>query len=474
MNKKTLTGLLSVLCVLLCALVLLCACGGDNPPAETEAPEVTTEAPATVTDPETDPETDPATNAPETDPTTEGDALLTYTIIVVDKDGNPIEGVDVQMCAADGTCYLPVKTGANGAAAFQKEAGEYYVTIPACPEGFVTNSETKYTFEGTATELTITLEKASVPTEEPTEEPTEAPTEPETKDPLREEYDIEANEASVEFSAAGYPGKVFQLFNYDNHILLGDLDLSKYESMIVVYGSDGGAMLGDVGSEMLLTANGAIYDNNKTPVEGAEVLASAPLSNPTAAWYAGDREVVINIDSDYNGPVYLCHKMGGSDGVAVSAIILVKKQTPIVYVANDAITIVTPGLQVIENVYPAGGYDEWNKTFTIKVGETGGYWDMGWIAINTDVYEFGYLFGGASPLNNGAYFFPGPAYTVPATPEQIAAAQDMGATTAAAFLCACAEAALGVGENTVQVVVKLNGDDNQIYVLREYTVILEA
>ena len=59
-------------------------------------------------------------------------------------------------------------------------------------------------------------------------------------------------------------------------------------------------------------------------------------------------------------------------------------------------------------------------------------------------------------------------------PEQLAEAQALGYSTAGAFTCMCAEAALGVGENTVQVVIRLNGDDNQIYVLREYTVILEA
>lgn len=318
MNKKTLTGLLSVLCVLLCALLLFCACGGNDDPAETGASEVTTEAPAAVTDPET--------NAPETAPETVGSTLFTYTITVVDTDDNPIEGVDVQMCAADGTCFLPVKTDANGVANFEKEDGDYYVTIAACPEGYVADSTQKYTFEGTSTEMTVTLEKAgeaTEETEESSEEITEAPTEPETQDPLREDYDIAANSESVDFSAASYTGKVFQLMNYGKTILLGDYDLSQYASIIVIYGSDGGAMLGDAGSEIVLTANGAVSDGDNKPLDSAVILGSAPLTNPTA----GDREAVITLDTDYNGPVYINHKMASSDGIAISAIILMKKES---------------------------------------------------------------------------------------------------------------------------------------------------
>lgn len=171
-----------------------------------------------------------------------------------------------------------------------------------------------------------------VPTEKPTETPTETltetPTEPEpeeTVDPLREDYDMNVNDKAVEFSAAGYPGKVIQLMNFDNSVLLGNFDLSGYAAMIVVYGSDGGAMLGDAGSQVVLTANGAVSNNNNSPREDAIILASAPLSNPTAAWYSGDREAVITLDTDYSGPVYISHKMASRDGIAVSAIILVKK-----------------------------------------------------------------------------------------------------------------------------------------------------
>lgn len=475
MNKKTLTGLLSVLCVLLCALVLLCACGGDNNPTDTGSTEVTTEASAPVTDPSTNEETNP-----ETDPETVVDGKVTYTIIVVDADGNPVEGVDVQMCDVDGVCLLPVKTDANGVATFEKDEATYYVTIAACPEGFVADSETKHSFAEGTTEMTITLEKASAeqPTEAPTEEPTEAPTEPE-KYPVwdadkavvtHQSFDQlykgngsadDATNGGLNLFTPGQPAGWDKIAD----LTAGDITTLTYWGWVGVKGE-----LGQFG--YMIDDNAPIYNADWTfSNPGEDLMPHCPAGTDNAS------RMKISIDlADLIGEHSVRVLYKNAEGVEVTLGLFTVKLPvpPVVYVSNDAITVVTPGLQVIENVYPAGGYDEWDKTFTIKVGETGGYWDTGWIAINTDVYEFGYRFGGASPLNNGADFFPGAAYTVAATAEQIAAAQELGATTAAAFLCACAEAALGVGENHVQVLVKLNGDPNQVYVLREYTVILEA
>lgn len=166
MNKNKLTALLSVMCVLLCAMVLFCACSGDSATTDTTATTDTEETAAATGENATTADTAPAETetetVAETVPETEaGPTLLTYTISVVDADGNPVEGVEVQMCSADGTCYLPVKTGANGLADFQKAEGEYYVTIPSCPAGYTIDSNKKHTFEGTSTEMTITLEKAA-------------------------------------------------------------------------------------------------------------------------------------------------------------------------------------------------------------------------------------------------------------------------------------------------------------------------
>lgn len=152
MNKRKLTGLLSVLCVLLCALVLFCACGTEGSTTETGSSEVTTTAPDPATDPETNEETDPETD-------TVADSKVTYTITVVDQDGNAVAGVEVQMCDVNGICLLPVVTNENGIATFEQDEAVYYVTIPSCPEGYTADSTVKHNFDEGSTEMTVTITK---------------------------------------------------------------------------------------------------------------------------------------------------------------------------------------------------------------------------------------------------------------------------------------------------------------------------
>ncbi len=483
MNKKTLTGLLSVLCVLLCSLVIFCACTGENTPAETNATEAPTEAPATETVPETNEETNS-----ETDPETVVDGKVTYTIIVVDADGNPVEGVEVQMCDVDGTCLLPVKTDANGVATFEKDEATYYVTIAACPEGFVADSETKHNFAEGTTEMTVTIEKAAAeqpsegPTEEPTEEPTEAPTEPEKYPAWDADKSVvthqsfdqlytgtgsadEATNGGLDLFA---PGKSAE-WDFIADLTNSDATILTYWGWVAVKGEVGqfGYMIDD---------NAPIYNNEWTHATEQPVIDAA-LAN------GGDIGSRMKIAIDLSGligehSVRVLYK--NADGAEVTlCLFTVKLALPEVYYASnhssDILQIISTDLVPSEYVYTPGTYNEWEeKTFTLKVGQTGGFWDLGFVALNTDVYEFGYLFGGASPLNNGAYFFPGAAYTSMVTADQLATAQELGYSTAGAFQCMCAEAALGVGENYIQVVVKLNNSNDEIYVLREYTVILEA
>lgn len=480
MNKKTLTGLLSVLCVLLCSLVIFCACTGDNTPADTTATEAPTEAPATETVPETNEETDPEATETATD------GKVTYTIIVVDADGNPVANVDVQMCAADGTCFLPVKTNDAGVATFEKETGTYYVTIPAAPEGFAADTETKHNFAEGTTELTITLEKAAeateAPTEEPTEEPTEAPTEPE-KYPAWDADKSVVNHQSFDQLYTG-TGSADEATN-------GGLDLfapgksAEWDFIADLTNSDATVLTywGWIGVKGAVGQFGYMIDDN-TPIYNDEWTHATEQPVIDAAIGGGaDTGSRMKIAIDLAGligehTVRVLYK--SADGVEITlGLFTVKLALPeIYYVSNstsDILQIISTNLVPSDYIYTPGTYDEWTeKSFTLKVGQTGGFWDLGFVALNTDVYEFGYLFGGVSPLNNGAYFFPGPAYTAMVTGDQLATAQELGYSTAGAFQCMCAEAALGVGENTVQVVIRLNGDDNQIYVLREYTVILEA
>ena len=92
--------------------------------------------------------------------------------------------------------------------------------------------------------------------------------------------DIASLAEAVDFAPAGYSGKVLQLMNYGLAVKLGDIDLSKYSSAVVTYGCDGGAKLGDVGSQLVLTKNGPVSNADNSDKTDVEIIASGALTNP--------------------------------------------------------------------------------------------------------------------------------------------------------------------------------------------------
>lgn len=133
---------ISLLALVLCLALSLCACGGSDTPA-TEAPA--TEAPATEA---------PATEAPETEPTL-AEGMAVYTITVVDEGGNPIAGAMVQMCKD--SC-IPGATDANGVATFTMAEDDYKVSFLTMPTGYeLVDETTEFYFDAGSTDMTITL-----------------------------------------------------------------------------------------------------------------------------------------------------------------------------------------------------------------------------------------------------------------------------------------------------------------------------
>lgn len=84
--------------------------------------------------------------------------LAPFIIRVVDQDGNPIEGVLVQMCDEAGSCRMPVDTDENGEASYRFEEGSFHAQLTTLPDGYsVDDPEAYYNFvDGVAT---ITLTK---------------------------------------------------------------------------------------------------------------------------------------------------------------------------------------------------------------------------------------------------------------------------------------------------------------------------
>ena len=114
---KTMMKIMALVLAIVMVAGCLAACGSDE--TKPTEPEVTTK-PTTPTEPAP---TDPA----PTDPPDDG--KKEYKVTVVDAEGNPVEGVFVQVCHT-GSCFGPFKTDSNGIAMFRLTPGsEYYGTV---------------------------------------------------------------------------------------------------------------------------------------------------------------------------------------------------------------------------------------------------------------------------------------------------------------------------------------------------------
>lgn len=137
--------LLKVFALIAALTLVLCGCVSPDP-AQTGNP---TPSGSTAADPTGPSET---TLPTETDPIDDG--KKTYTVAVVDQNGNPVAGVSVQFCDENNTCQLPVKTNDDGVVSKTLPEMIYHVTL-TLPEGYSCDT-LEYYMEG-VTELTVTV-----------------------------------------------------------------------------------------------------------------------------------------------------------------------------------------------------------------------------------------------------------------------------------------------------------------------------
>ena len=142
MNFKRFVILALALCMALC----LCACGGDSSNAANNT-TAATEAEKTGSNPVTLPTEEP----------TEPDTKVEYTIKVVDFEGNPVEGVKVQMCIGE-LCKTPIATDAQGIVTVKYEEDIYEVKVSNIPENMQAPAVPSKLYEGEH-ELTIELQR---------------------------------------------------------------------------------------------------------------------------------------------------------------------------------------------------------------------------------------------------------------------------------------------------------------------------
>ncbi len=130
MNK-----MISVLMVVLCMTLMLCACGGN-------------------TDPQNDTVT--TTTTVQTTTTTQAPAAASFEVKVVDQNGAPVQGVMIQICKD--TC-IPKVTDANGIAAFDLEIEDgHKLSVLSCPTGYTYTGEAEVYLESGSTTYTVELQ----------------------------------------------------------------------------------------------------------------------------------------------------------------------------------------------------------------------------------------------------------------------------------------------------------------------------
>ena len=155
-----------------------------------------------------------------------------------------------------------------------------------------------------------------------------------------EDYAIDLNHlAAIEgdafFSAnddMGFGGGYVGFLSGGKAWKIGTLDLSKYSSVEITYGSDGGALFAEGSNTFLaLTQNGATQNSDYTAKEDTQILArTEQLAAPAGSWGAGKTTVTIDLSADYNGEVWMAYNMeeinGRQDGVIVSAVRFIAKK----------------------------------------------------------------------------------------------------------------------------------------------------
>ena len=150
LDKKVLIGIGAGIVAIIVAIVviLIVALGGKD--AENEKDD------ATYTNENVEKEEDKKDET-EKEETEEPKEEATFTVKVVDADGNPVAGVAVQVCKDE---CVPATSDESGIATFNLEITEgYKLSVVTCPEGYEYTGEAEVALEVGSKEYTLTIQK---------------------------------------------------------------------------------------------------------------------------------------------------------------------------------------------------------------------------------------------------------------------------------------------------------------------------
>ena len=166
-------------CVLLAiaifAALCLTGCGSESKLSDTEAKPAATEVPKVEAAPAEEAKTEVPAAEEKTEETraeapageTKSEATKTevkaekphYTVTAVDEEGNPVVGVQVQICS-DTNC-LAKKTGDEGTCKFNLDPGEYEAHVLKVPAGYELEGDAEFKTSADVTDITLTFKKAA-------------------------------------------------------------------------------------------------------------------------------------------------------------------------------------------------------------------------------------------------------------------------------------------------------------------------
>lgn len=170
---KRYLGIAMAIFVLLSFMLFAVACDGDEKQPESDS---VSESENNTNNGEDNTEitTEGESGGGEVDTSTTENKLAEYKITVVDKDGNPISGVQICVCSDSG-CSSLNETNAEGKVTIKYyKGGNPYAHVLSSPEEYPANKDDKYYFEGDSVEVTIVLEKVclhkyvTIPAKSPT------------------------------------------------------------------------------------------------------------------------------------------------------------------------------------------------------------------------------------------------------------------------------------------------------------------
>ena len=267
-------------------------------------------------------------------------------------------------------------------------------------------------------------------------------------------------------------------------VSLGEIDLSKYDKAVIMWGCDNS----DVTQ--------GHYDasaNNRIMLVSADVNGTAPADDTIIAggtyelhgWAVQAFEIDLT-EVDYNGPVYLCiDTLPGTFALFASVEFIgaeiddgtEEPEAPegpkvigmndagstVKHISQDGFRYLDGDLNVVEEIVTPGQYSQFDGTLEYTKGGHPCVADFGWVAMNAETFQFGYIINDGEPIMNDAY-------TTPASDPVKAAAATTGASNCSAFYGVLAVDSLPTGEHNIKFVMQQDGGDYVI--IREYTIIV--